>query len=58
MKAVQTRCPQKALAVWRWAYPGIKAEGRLAIRKRPVLPGLSAALRLHRLESRLHRAHQ
>ena len=48
MKAVQTRCPQKALAVSRRIRRMFKTATQVAIGKRPKLRALSAA-RLVRL---------
>ena len=44
MKAVQTRCPQKALAVWCWLRLRLKAVQSLATSKRPAPRSLHAKL--------------
>lgn len=44
MKAVQTRCPQKALAVWCWLRLRLKAVRSFATCKRPAPRSLHAKL--------------
>lgn len=60
MKAVQTRCPQKALAVWCWLRLRLKAVRSIATCKRPAPRSLSreiivSQLAIHRETGCVHR---